>query len=132
MTGTLVWGVFRRRRRRRPAWKAAVAKRAELPLAAWLKAGELKAVVTVITDSVRNRIEHLVPEASRQLSTDECLAVVVAAEPDWPHRELGEVLRALDRARFAPAVPADLMVLAERAERLVVSLRRTSFEREAE
>lgn len=37
-------------------------------------------------------------------------------------RELGDVMRALERASFAPAIPSDVIALADEAEVLAQSL----------
>jgi len=48
---------------------------------------------------------------------------VAAAQPDWPVTELADVMRALERARFAPLVGEDLVELVERADVVLGRLR---------
>jgi hypothetical protein len=78
--------------------------------------------VPAVTDVVRSRIEHGLPQAGRQLSTAECLEAIESERPDWPIRALRDVLHSLDRAQFAPAVPSDVVELAARADELLRSL----------
>jgi hypothetical protein len=85
-------------------------------------AGESKAAVGVISDRFRDAIERKLPEAGRQLSTQECLAVIQGSRPDWPRRDIEEVLRALDRAQYAPAVPSDVALLVDQVEHLLKAL----------
>jgi len=86
-------------------------------------AGESKAAVGVISDRLRDEIERRLPEAGRQLSTQECVATVEKARPDWPRRDIEEVLRSLERAQYAPAIPSDVALLVEQVEDLLVVLR---------
>jgi hypothetical protein len=121
-----LWGVSRRRARSRPLRRDGSGKRVEAPVVQWARAGELRAVVSAVTDRLRESVETALPLAGRQLSTEECLGVIEENQPDWPTREIESVLRSLDRARFAPAVPSDIVQLAQRAGELSVSLRRSA------
>jgi hypothetical protein len=125
---TVLWGISRRQRRERPSWRSGPGKRVEAPVVQWARAGELRAVVSAVTDRLRESIERALPVAGRQLSTDECLDIVAQRQPDWPMRELEAVLRALDQARFSPAVPSDIVQLAQRAGRLSSSMVRSTAE----
>jgi len=125
---TLVWTLVRRRVRQRPAWRSGIGKRVDAPVVIWLEAGESRAVVSAVTDRLRESIEAALPEASRQLSTQECLGVIDGERPLWPALEISSVLQSLDRARFAPAVPADIMDLVERADELAMSIKRSVME----
>lgn len=120
--GAVAWGAARRR----PGGIAPQELVAEVPAAApvdrWMSAGEPRAVAAVVSDQVRRLIESGVPQAGRHLDTEECLEVLRAAEVGWPLRELSELLRALERARFSPAVPSDVVELVEQAEQLTVHL----------
>jgi hypothetical protein len=80
--------------------------------------------VSAVTDRLRDRIEREIPEAGRQLSTEECIAVIDEQRREWPVREIEEALNALDRARFAPALPSDVVVLAEQVDELMAGLAR--------
>ena len=42
--------------------------------------------------------------------------------PNWPFGELGDVMRTLERASFALAIPSDVIALADAAEVLAHSL----------
>jgi hypothetical protein len=88
----------------------------------WLAVGERRAVATLAMDRLRARIGAGVPQASPGLALAECLALAQAARPDWPMRELGELLAALERARFAPLAADDLAELIDRADVLVERL----------
>lgn len=116
-------GAFARRRTQRgPAREAPKHLPAVAPLARWIAAGEPRAVAAVATDRLRNRIAQLAPEADRALSAEECIAVLEARRSDWPIRDLGEALLALERARFAPAISGDVAVLVSQVDRLLESL----------
>ena len=122
------WAVFRRRVRQRPKWRRGTGKRAEAPVVQWMSAGESRAVVSAVTDRLRDSIATALPEAGRQLSTEECLMVIEQENLDWPFREIARVLHSLDRARFAPAVPSDIVALAEHSDAITLSLRRSALE----
>ena len=88
----------------------------------WVAAGEGRAVASVATARLRQRIAALVPEADRALAVEECLEVLAQKRPQWPLRDLGELMQGLERARFAPAVPGDIAILADRVDMLLQSL----------
>jgi hypothetical protein len=46
------------------------------------------------------------------------MTVLRLRRPSWPLGELEELLHALERARFAPAVPDDVLILEEHATAL--------------
>ncbi|HYL29810.1 MAG TPA: hypothetical protein VEU27_07815 [Gemmatimonadales bacterium] len=73
----------------------------ELPVVRWAEAGEPRAVVGATVERLRDLIAGQIPDARPDLDTDALLAVVAGARPDWPVAELGDLLRALDEARFA-------------------------------
>ncbi len=125
---TGLWGMSRRRSKERPSWRSGAGKRVEAPVVQWARAGELRTVVSAVADRLRENIERALPEASRQLSTEECIGVITERRPEWPVRELEVVLRSLDRSRFAPAVPSDIVQLAQRASELSSSLVRQAAE----
>jgi hypothetical protein len=84
--------------------------------------GEARAVAAVAADRLRERIARLVPEADRSLATEECLSVLDAKRPDWPLRDLADLLRGLDRARFAPAVQSEVAQLVRQVDEMVRDL----------
>jgi len=122
------WVAVRRRAGERPAWAGGQGRSVYAPVERWIRAGEIRAAVSAVTDLLRDRIERAVPEAGRQLSTAECVTIVAAQRADWPVRDIAETLRALDRARFAPALPSDVVVLAEQVEELMTAMSRGSAE----
>ncbi len=122
LLGTVAWGAARRRTGPVAPDDPAAAARPPAPVDRWMSAGEPRAVAAVTADAMRGLIAELVPQAGRHLDTEECLEVLRAAEVDWPLRDLSELLRALERARFSPAVPSDVVELVEQAERLAERL----------
>jgi hypothetical protein len=115
----VLWAVLRRRRGPTPGPAEPPVPAPEVPLLRWLAAGERRAVATLAMQRLRLRLEATVPDAGRGLALAECLEVVGAARPDWPLRELSDVLTALERARFAPLAGDDLTELVDRADVLL-------------
>jgi hypothetical protein len=70
------------------------------PLARWADDGEYRAVANVAAIRLRTALAQRVAAAHPALDTERLLAELAAARPDWPLNELGELLRALDDARF--------------------------------
>ncbi len=128
LLAVVVWIVAWRRVGPRPGWRHGEGKSIFAPVERWIRAGELRAGISAATDRLRDRIARDLPDAGRQLSTAECIRMVEAQRPDWPVREIGETLRALDRARFAPALPSDVVVLAEQVEDLMAAMARAKAE----
>jgi hypothetical protein len=122
IVGTAAWGVRRRWRRPRPVWLTENGAEPEPPLERWAASGEPRAVAVAVADALRGRIAARCPAAVRRLSVEECLAAIVRDRPHWPVRELAEVLRALERARFAPAVAGEVVGLAARARTAAAAL----------
>jgi hypothetical protein len=110
-----LWAVARRRVGPRPEEVSAGGAAAVAPVGTWVEAGELRAVATRVSMGLRRELAARAPLAGAALSTDACLAVLQRERPAWPLDEIADVLHALDRARFAPAVPQDVMALAEQA-----------------
>ncbi len=119
---TTLWGFARRRTHPRPAAARLEGARLHPPVERWVAAGESRAVAALAAEGVRRRLNAMVPETDTAMSTEELLAVLEAERPEWPLKELSGVVRALERARFAPAVPSDVLELATEAERLVNSV----------
>lgn len=88
----------------------------ELPLMRWLQSGERRAVATLAAHRIREAVRELVPESARAASPDEWQALVADAAPSPALAELADVLRALERARFAPLGADDLVELVDRAD----------------
>lgn len=107
-----------RRRGRPPARAAADPGPARPPLDRWADAGEPRAVAGAATCRLRAALAERVPTALPSLPTGEVLAHLAAERPEWPLGELGDLLRALDAARFGDGPPPDPMDLARRAAAL--------------
>jgi hypothetical protein len=107
-------------RRRGPPLGAApaAAPAPVLPLERWAAAGESRAVLAAVTARLRAAIAAREPEAHPALDTEALLALLGPIRSDWPLGELGELLRALDAARFAPLPPADAVGLSRRADEI--------------
>ena len=129
IAGSATWGGLRRRRRRRRDTRPAPSQDSVAPpIDRWISAGESRAVVTYVAERIRGAIGAWIPPAGRHLDTEACLAVLERERPDWPHRDIREVLKSLDRARFAPAVLGDVTDVIDRAEMLLSELDRLSHE----
>jgi hypothetical protein len=119
-----LWAVARRRVGPRATRPGTVTATAMAPVDSWVAAGELRAVATRMSLALRHELAAREPLAGAALSTDDCLAVLQRERPAWPLGDIADVLHTLDRARFAPAVPQDVMALAAQArtisERLAV------------
>jgi hypothetical protein len=114
---------WRRRGRARPRPLAALVDPARAPLERWASAGEGRAVAAAATVRLRGAIARGDEAASLALDTDALLRHLRSTRPDWPLRELADLLRALDRARFDVAPADDPVALARRAAELEPRLR---------
>jgi len=112
----MLWTLLRRRARDRPDWIGATSQVADPPAAKWITAGEPRAVASFVMGRLRAELVARLPEANETLSVEECLAVVQRERPDWPVSELADVLHAIERASFAPAVPHDVLALLDQVE----------------
>jgi hypothetical protein len=109
------------RGRGRPARKPSAAEMdgpAKPPLERWADAGESRAVAAAATSRLRAALAARLPGALPSLDTEAVVAHVAEQRPDWPSAELGEVLRALDEARFGNGALPDAMGLARWAAEL--------------
>jgi hypothetical protein len=84
---------------------------ADPPLDRWADAGEYRAVANVSAVRLRAAVAQRVAAAHPGLDTERLLAELAAVRPNWPLEELGDVLRALDDARFGLAGSADALGL---------------------
>jgi hypothetical protein len=106
------------RRRGKPVRAAAMAQPVpDPPLDRWADAGEYRAVANISAARLRAAVAQRVAAAHPGLDTERLLAELAAVRPDWPLEELGDVLRALDDARFSLTASPDTLQLS-----------RTSFE----
>ncbi|HWN19833.1 MAG TPA: hypothetical protein VNO19_13045 [Gemmatimonadales bacterium] len=104
------------RRRGKPARTTTPPLRPEAltaPLARWADAGEYRAVANVATARLRAAMEQRVASAHPGLDTERVLAEIAAARPEWPLRELGELLRALDDVRFGLVPSSEALRLSQ-------------------
>jgi hypothetical protein len=83
----------------------------EPPLARWADAGEYRAVANVAASRLRSAVAERVGSAHSGLDTERLLAELAAARPHWPLAELGELLVALDNARFGLTASSDALEL---------------------
>jgi hypothetical protein len=113
---------WRRRGRPRPAFVLPPLSGGP-PLDRWADAGESRAVAAVAATRLRAAIAAAMPAAHPGLDTA-ALLEVVRARLDWPLAQLGELLRALDAARFGVEGHPDALGLARQADELGPRLRR--------
>jgi hypothetical protein len=85
------------------------------PLERWASAGESRAVAAVAMARLRLAMAERLPDARPALDTESVLHHVAEHRPDWPLAQLAEVLRELDRARFAVGAAPDALALSGRA-----------------
>ena len=83
----------------------------EPPLARWADAGEYRSVANVAASRLRSAVAERVASAHPGLDTERLLAELAAARPNWPLEELGELLLALDNARFGLTTSSDTLEL---------------------
>jgi len=124
VAGTGAWVIVRKRVGPRLRPLEAIASAVTAPLRAWVEAGELRAAAAALADQLRRTIAGLEPGAEAGLPTEALLAVLRRRCPGWPLAEIEDVLHALERARFAPAVPHDVLSLAEQVGMLTERLGR--------
>ena len=88
------------------------------PLEQWADAGESRAVAAAATTRLRLALAAAVPGALPSLDTEAVVAHIAEQRPNWPIRELADVLRQLDRTRFGTGALPDAVALARRAAEL--------------
>jgi hypothetical protein len=109
---------WRRRGKPAPPVPAAVTPLPEPPLARWADDGEHRAVANISAIRLRAAVAQRVAAAHPGLDTERLLSELAATRPDWPLHELGDVLRALDHARFGVVSPSDTLELSRSSTRL--------------
>jgi hypothetical protein len=85
----------------------------EPPLARWADDGEYRAVANVAAIRLRTALAQRVAAAHPALDTERLLAQLAAVRPDWPLNELGDLLRALDDARFGETGTPEALELSQ-------------------
>lgn len=108
-----------RRRDPRPAVPPVAAVEAPVPIEEWIAAGESRAVATVVALRLRELVAEAVCGPQAQLDLEACIEALQSSDVGAPARELAHVLRALERARFSPAAPADIHEVVDDAERAI-------------
>lgn len=78
--------------------------------------GDARVDAARLAARLRHAVALGVPAAHGALTTDECMAVLAVERPNWPLAELGEALRRLDAARFAPPDDYHVTALAEEVD----------------
>jgi hypothetical protein len=107
------------RRRGKPAPPPArPALHSDPPLARWADDGEYRAVANVSAMRLRTAVAQRVAGAHPGLDTERLLSELAAVRPEWPLVELGDVLRALDEARFGLASPSETLDLSRSSTEL--------------
>jgi hypothetical protein len=113
------------RRRGRPVAAAPTAAPIpEPPLARWADDGEYRAVASMAAARLRKVVAQRVAAAHAGLDTDRLLSQLAAARPTWPLEELGDLLHALDDARFGQAGAVDALDLSRASTEMEERLRR--------
>ncbi|GIW51175.1 MAG: hypothetical protein KatS3mg081_0530 [Gemmatimonadales bacterium] len=118
-----VWVYLRRRPRQLPVAARGKVSAVEPPLERWAAAGEVRAVATVAYHKLRRTIDELEPRVAGAADPAAMLKELEELHPHWPHEEIGDLLRELDRARFAPVVASDALALDEQVVELCRVLR---------
>ncbi len=118
----ILWVGVRRRTAARPAPFGVEGDVVIPPLDAWVTGGESRAVAAVVAHRLRDALASLIPEAGRHLHAGECIRVIEERNLGEVGRELSDVLRSLERARFSPAAPADVLEVVDDAERVLRAL----------
>jgi hypothetical protein len=75
-------------------------------------------VANVAAARLRSAVAERVASAHSGLDTERLMAELAAARPQWPLEELGELLGALDNARFGLATSADALELSRSTSEL--------------
>ncbi|HUF36550.1 MAG TPA: hypothetical protein VMN37_11410 [Gemmatimonadales bacterium] len=115
---------WRRRGAPRALRRAEAGGPASPPLEGWAGAGESRAVAAAASGRLRLVLARRVDGAHPALDTGAVLARVAEARPEWPHQELGDLLHALDEARFGHTSFPDAIGLARWAAELEPRLQR--------
>jgi hypothetical protein len=125
---TILAARFARRRDPRPARPPLPAEEMRVPIEEWIAAGESRAVATVVALRLRQIVADTVEGIDAPLDVEGCARVLEMSDRGSPARELAGVLRALERARFSPAAPADVHEVVDDAERAIRAFQATRSE----
>ena len=122
VVGLIGWVVLRRRRGARPSIGEPEEPDEGPPIDVWVASGESRAVAAVMASRLRDVIAARIPEAGRHLHTEECIRAVLEADSGELARQVADALRALERARFSPAAPGDVLEVVDQAEAVIAAL----------
>jgi hypothetical protein len=111
--------LWHRRRAPRPAVPEVLDAEVHAPLDEWIAAGESRAVATVVALKLRRMIADMVSDADAQSDADADGATMLQGDRSAEAAALISAMRALERARFSPAAPADIHEVIDEAERAV-------------
>jgi hypothetical protein len=109
-------------RRRRPAPLSApevISTEAHVPLEEWIAAGESRAAATIVALKLRRMIADILPITAEHRDADAYAAAILDEDRTREAEALVAAMRALERARFSPAAPADIHEVIDEAERAV-------------
>ncbi len=116
------WAVLRQRRRLLVAAEPVAVAPAPPPLDLWVAAGESRAVAAAVAQRLRDLLARYLPDAGAHLDTEACVRVVLASGLGEIGQQIVSTLRALERARFSPAAPGDVLDVADQADALIAML----------
>ena len=120
---TIAAARFVRRREPRPAPPGLPGEEPPVPIEEWIAAGESRAVATVVALRLRQIVAETAPRADAPADAEGCARLLEVSDGGKAARDLAGVLRALERARFSPAAPADVHEVVDEAERAVHAYR---------
>jgi hypothetical protein len=122
------WIALRRRRGRQVPIEDEEEEAEGPPIDVWVASGESRAVAAVMSDRLRDAIAERIPDAGKHLHTEECIEALLHSDLGEISRQVVEVLRALERARFSPAAPGDVLEVVDMAEAAIAALESSAVE----
>ncbi len=120
--GLALWVFYRSRSGGRPSLQGRAEPSEGPPIDVWVASGESRAVAAVMARRLRDVIADRIPEAERHLHTEDCIRKVLDADSGEMARQVADTLRALERARFSPAAPGDVLEVVDQAESIIAAL----------
>jgi hypothetical protein len=117
--GTLLIILWRRRPPAAPEVPVVIYSEVQVPLDEWIAAGESRAAATIVALKLRRIIAGILRSTTRYEDTDAYAAAILENARTREAETLVAAMRALDRARFSPAAPADIHEVIDEAERAV-------------
>lgn len=92
-----------------------------IPLSSWVEAGEPRAVAVIAAERFRRFLCDRVPNLDPTFDIDS-LEKRLGPDSDLPVREITELLNSLERAKFAPAFAADVIILVDDVDQIIAEL----------